>query len=785
VRVSAAAALLAIAIFSATVSPADLGPFGGHWEVTTETGGQQRLWPDEHSDAVIVHPESTLTYYASVPGRPAHVTFPVRPPATAEALELQINAHNSKRLQLSINGRHGAGVERDLPQGRLIWIDVPLPPALRDERRFDVDVTLEGADGQPTMLYGLRLRAPLQTSSGLWRTALKCASTLVLCAILFLVSARVFARAAALDWRNVVAADAAALWPLALLAAYPIVRGAVRRAGLLTLVIALLAYWIVRTLARIPVVDQSRTPDRAARAIISSCFVFATLVFGKPIVNGDGVQYYAYARTTVVDRNLYVAEEYRDGLGRFLSSGPLLGKTPRGYDYAFAPVGAAVFWLPPMCASHAIGAALRLAGIPANMDGYSDRYLFAVAATSWLMMFAGLLCCYQLLVRYFNPRTSLGAVLCGLFASPLFANAYELPMFVHAVDFALSSVFACVILGAAARQTEREWLAIGVIGGVLVAIRQQNAAFLALPAMLLVRMLLSERRPAWHVFRLTAIAGAGFALGFLPQIAMNLALFGRPVVFHPIYLPSARWPPALWRDLFSARQGLFFWTPLMLVAVTGLVCAAWQRRHRLWASMALLAVGVQVVLVGIIPYGPNLIGQRYLVNCTPYFILGLAAAFEFIALRLRSRSPGRTIVYPVVVGAILWNIGLDTLVVRGLIDRWGPVPPTELLSKLITVAPLHLGDHLLGLSINQPSFSVFVQLGYGLNGDGWALLRATVAAFVLVASAAWMTRRASRWWDGSPDPRFPRAALVLLILLTVSAAATWLYLGWDPGTHAP
>jgi len=785
VRLSAASALLAIAVFSATVSPADLGPFGARWEVTTDKERPERLVPDEHSDALIIHPEATLTYYASRPGPPAHVTFHVRPPMAAEPLELQINAHNSKRLQVSIDGGPGSPVEQDLPQGRLIWIDVPLPPALRSETRFDVTVTLEGADGRPTTLYGLRLGAPLQQMGGFWRTAWKCASTLVLCGILFLLSARLFAGAAARDWRNVAAMDAAALWPLTLLGVYPMVRGAVTGAGRLTLVIALLAYWIVRTAARTPVVDQSTTPDRAARAIILSCFVFATLMFGKPIVNGDGVQYYAYARTTVVDHDLHVADEYRDGLTRFLSSGPLLGTTPRGYDYAFAPVGAAVFWLAPMWASHAIGAALRLAGIPASMDGYSERYLFAVAATSWLMMFAGLLCCYQLLVQYFDRRSSLLAVLCGLFASPLFPNAYELPMFVHAVDFAMSSLFACAMLVAAARETEREWLAAGVIGGMLVAIRQQNAAFLVLPAILLVRMLVSGRRRAWGILRLAGIGSAGFVLGFLPQIAMNLALFGRPIVFHPIYLPSTRWPPALWRDLFSARQGLFFWTPLMLVAVAGLVCAVWDRRHRSWASIALLAVCVQVVLVGIVPYGPNLIGQRYLVNCTPYFILGLAAAFEFLGRRLRSEALARALVYPLIVGAIVWNIGLDTLVVRGLIDRWGAVAAAEILTKVMAVAPLHLGDHLLGLSINQPSFSVFVHLGYGLNGDGSALLRAAAAVFVLMASAAWMTRQASRWWDHGPVEGVPRAALVLPILLTVSAAVTWLYLGWHPGTHAP
>lgn len=134
---SAPAALLGIAVFSATVSPADLGPFGEYWEVRSETPGPERLSPDERSDALVIHPEPTLTYYASVPGHPAHATFLVRPPAAAERIELQINAHNSRRLHVSIHSLDGVRIERDLLQGRLIWSDLPLPQMLTRERRLE------------------------------------------------------------------------------------------------------------------------------------------------------------------------------------------------------------------------------------------------------------------------------------------------------------------------------------------------------------------------------------------------------------------------------------------------------------------------------------------------------------------------------------------------------------------------------------------------------------------------------------------------------------------------
>jgi hypothetical protein len=785
-RLGIAIALLSIGVFTATVSLAELGPFGWRWALTTDPGPNQRLSPDAPVDALLVRPGNALIYYASFSERPAHVRIPVNFPGSIEALDLEINAHNSNRLHVAVEGAGGERVERDLPAGRLIWADVPLSERLRAESHLHVAVTLEGRpEGPPTTLYGVRVRGVPARSNSAWRTGATCALTLAVSAVLFLISARLFARAATSNWRDIARIDAAALWPVGLLAMYPILRaGGIDGAARLALMFCACAYWMVRTSARIQLVDRVPSPDRAGRALLASCFVFATLVFGKPIVNGDGVQYYAYVRTTVVDRDLYIGDEYREGLSRFLSSGPALGTTPRGYDYAFAPVGAAVFWLPPMYASHAIGLALRRFGLAASIDGYSVRYLFAVAATSWLMMFIGLLCCYQTLAHSFDRRTNLVAVLCGLFASPLFANAYELPMFVHAVDFCLSSAFAFAMVITASRGLPRHWFISGLLGGLLVATRQQNVGFFVLPAIVMTVHLAQGRvRPA-RALLLAAIGGAGCLIGFLPQIAMNMALFGKAVVFHPIYLPSARWPPALWRDLFSSKQGLFFWAPLMLAAMLGLFHAMQDRRHRLWASLATVAVGSQVILVGIVPYGPNLIGPRYLVNCIPYLIWGLAAFFALLQRRVRSAAARYAVMSVLVVPAIFWNIGLDTLIVRGLIDKWGPLPPAELVRKQFTVGPLHWGDHLLGLSINQPSFSVFIELGRGLTGDLWALLQAGTASFLLIAGTGFITAIAHRSFDREHRERFPEAAVACIILLVICASGIWLYLGWEPGVLA-
>ena len=207
---------------------------------------------------------------------------------------------------------------------------------------------LEGDDdGRPTTLYGFRLRAELEGRQHAGSIIRRVTTALAIGAALFALGAWQFAWLTGCRWWTIAATDAIALWPCGLL----VVSAALIRAGRpdearSTILVALMAFWVLRINARSTLVDQSTHPDRAARALLASGFVIVTLVFGKPIVNGDGAQYYAYARTTVIDQNLLIADEYREERARFQSATPMLGLTPRGYDYAFAPVGAAVFWLP-------------------------------------------------------------------------------------------------------------------------------------------------------------------------------------------------------------------------------------------------------------------------------------------------------------------------------------------------------------------------------------------------------------------------------------------------------
>jgi hypothetical protein len=503
-------------------------------------------------------------------------------------------------------------------------------------------------------------------------------------------------------------------------------------------------------------------------------FVGATLVFGKPIVNGDGVQYYAYARSTVIDRDLRFGDEYREALPRFRSLAPPPTVTPRGFDAAYAPVGAAVVWFIPFAAAHGLALTARRVFGSVAVDGYSDFYMFTVSLTSWLAVLAGLLLSFDLCRVFVSRRAAILGVLGAWLATPLFANAYELPTFAHGVDFGLVSLLVWVTVKRAWRSDARDWALLGVAFGWCVATRQQNVTLALMPIGCWIALWRHQRERRRALLGCAAAAGVGAAIGYAPQLAINVSLYGRLFPWHPEYLPSVAWPPHVASVLFSSNNGLFSWTPLSAVAVAGLGAGAFSRRWRriAWASLTIFFLNVLVVAV--LPYGPVLIGQRYLINCTPFYGLGLAFLAE--AARVESRWRFALCIGVLIVFAA-WNLGLETLVVYGLIDRAGAFSFAELLRKQVFVAPTYLIRHAQGISINQPCFSPLQSLWLGVKGDAGSLLRGTLGIAAVAAGALLTARATDAIICADPERSSVNHLLLPFGLVPVMVVGVWLWLG--------
>src|SRR5207342_429769 len=98
----------------------------------------------------------------------------------------------------------------------------------------------------------------------------------------------------------------------------------------------------------------------------------------NPIVHGDGVGYYAYARAPLIEHSLHFEEDWRHANLNFSQSrtrqdGQLLPEdyTETGYVSNLFTIGPAILWFPFLLFAHLLVLLLNFLGIPIAANGFS------------------------------------------------------------------------------------------------------------------------------------------------------------------------------------------------------------------------------------------------------------------------------------------------------------------------------------------------------------------------------------------------------------------------------
>ena len=102
--------------------------------------------------------------------------------------------------------------------------------------------------------------------------------------------------------------------------------------------------------------------------------------------------------------------------------------------------------------------------------------------------------------------------------------------------------------------------------------------------------------------------------------------------------------PHLLAVAFSVRKGLFFWTPLVALAVAGLPFLRSCAPTVLLATPVVLAVNFWVVASWSQWWYGGSFGQRALVDSLPLIALGLAALFDWARSTRAARAPVAVVV---------------------------------------------------------------------------------------------------------------------------------------------
>jgi hypothetical protein len=354
------------------------------------------------------------------------------------------------------------------------------------------------------------------------------------------------------------------------------------------------------------------------------------------IVIGDAVHHYVQLRSAVFDRDLQFRNEYvrlYDLKGGEPDTAWVYEPTATGHVRNYMPVGPAIVWAPAFLL---ISAGVWLAnwfGFAYPLDGYARVFqaaagfsgIIAGALGSWFACLAA--------TTLFDRRVAIWATLTVWLSSSAIYYSVVSPTYSHVTSMLAVSLFWLVWVRTLERQDPRRYALVGLLVGIAALMRWQDAILIAVPVL---DALYNGRRAAARATatRIAACA-AGALVGFVPQMAVWIVLYGRPLAM-PQGPSFMKWTdPAMWSVLLSTNHGLFTWTPVILVAVAGFVPLV--RRNRIVGLSAVVFFAVSWYVNAAVAdwWAGEAFGSRRFVSCFPIFVLGFAALLD----RIRAGTP--------------------------------------------------------------------------------------------------------------------------------------------------
>ena len=440
--------------------------------------------------------------------------------------------------------------------------------------------------------------------------------------------------------------------------------------------------------------------------ILFVCFLL-TLPVVNPTVHGDGVGYYAYARAILIQRNLRFEEDWRHA-NKFFSAARIQADnqlkpelyTPTGHVDNHFTVGPAMLWAPFLILVHLAVLLFNAVGGHISADGFSPPYVVAMALGTAFYGFLGLLLSFLLAKKYVRDRWAFLATMGIWLASSLPVYMYFNPAWSHTHSAFTVALFLWYWERTRGTRTIGQWVALGLISGLMIDVYFPNGVFLLLPLM---EGLLAHRASwgvgRWGSQRKLLFAETLFAvsvvLAVLPTLITRWIVYGGLLKFGAYTAYDWIWSaPHSWQVLFSSDHGALSWTPILILALIGLFMAP-RNAHVIAAYLGVGAAAFYYV-IACYPYwdGMASFGNRFLISLTAVFVFGLALLFERFSLYFHDGTRAFVGAGGLVILLSLWNAGFIFQWGEHLLPVRGEISFREMIHNQFFVVPRELGTHL-------------------------------------------------------------------------------------------
>jgi hypothetical protein len=436
-----------------------------------------------------------------------------------------------------------------------------------------------------------------------------------------------------------------------------------------------------------------------------------TLPLSNPWVRGDGVGYYAFARSMLIEHRLdftkdWLAANTSFRMGRTDAQGNIVPAeyTATGRLDNHFSVGPAILWFPFLLVAHGSVLVWDSLGGQVPADGFSKPYRVAMAVGTALYGFLALIISFALARRYFAERWAFLATLGIWFASSLPVYMYFNPSWSHAHSAFMVALFIWYWIRTRATRTWLQWFVLGAIGGLMMDVYYVNGVLLLLPLLESVRGYWKARREpglavAGRLFIGNLIFAALLVTAFLPTLVTKKIIYGSygQSGYEHLWVWTCPW---LFKVCFSADHGLFSWTPIVLAAVIGLFFL--RRCDRDLALYSILVFALILYTVGCYQDwdGLSSFGNRFFVSLTSVFVIGLAALFDLLE-RAWNEKHALIVSASATTVLTLWNLGLIFQWGTHLIPARGPVSWRDAAYNQFAVVPAEASHTVMNYLVRR------------------------------------------------------------------------------------
>ena len=366
-----------------------------------------------------------------------------------------------------------------------------------------------------------------------------------------------------------------------------------------------------------------------------------TLPLINPWVRGDGVGYYAFARSVLIEHHLDFTKDWHSAnasfrMDRMDAQGNIVPTeyTSTGRLNNHFSIGPAILWSPFLLVAHGCVLLYDHLGGRIAADGFSKPYRVAMAMGTALYGFLALMISFVLARRYVAERWAFLATLGIWFASSLPVYMYFNPSWSHAHSAFMVALFLWYWIRTRSARTWVQWIVLGMIGGLMMDVYYVSGVLLLIP-------LLESLQGYWNartdsgtlakarLFIGNVIFAIALVMGFLPTLVTKRIIYGSYFTsgYEHVWVWTSPWA---FRLLYSSDHGLFSWTPILFVAVVGLFFLI--RYDRELALYLILVFAALLFTIGCYESwdGLSSFGNRYFIELTPVYVLGLAAFFDWL-----------------------------------------------------------------------------------------------------------------------------------------------------------